>query len=137
MDKPSTLEKEAFFGETALLMNANRTATIKVATSFCIVYILTKDDFHDELASSGIGMKLLEENFKRLQDANSRRNAAVTNNLSKAAHTSSKLHRHLGGKEARKLTYLDYLRLQLPPNCQFRIIWNFMGMCSLLYYSTL
>jgi len=131
----STLEKGSFFGETALFTNANRTASIKVASSFCTVYILTKDDFHDELASSGIDAKLLEENFQNLQVANKKRNAAVTTNLSKAADPSCKLHRLLGGKETQKLTYLDYLRLQLPPNCYFRIVWNFIGMCFLLYYS--
>lgn len=131
----STLEKGSFFGETALFSNANRTASIKVASSFCTVYILTKDDFHDELASSGIDAKLLEENFQSLQAANKKRNAAVTTNLSKAADPSCKLYRFLGGKETQKLTYLDYLRLQLPPNCYFRIAWNFIGMCFLLYYS--
>jgi len=131
----STLEKGAFFGETALFTNASRTASIKVASSFCITYILTKDDFHDELSSSGVDVKLLEDNFQSLQAANKKRNAAVTTNLTHATDPLYKLYRYLGQKETQKLTYLDYLRLQLHPNCYFRIVWNFVGMCFLLYYA--
>jgi hypothetical protein len=132
----STLEDGAFFGETAMFFNTIRTATILVASPFCVCLTLRKGDFDAILRNSEFEEEQVLESFKALQMMNQKRNAAVTANLTRAADPSSKLYKliKLSEKGPATMSYLQQLRQQLHPDSTFRAVWDCLGFLLLVYY---
>jgi voltage-gated potassium channel len=132
----STLEDGAFFGETAMFFNTIRTATILVASPFCVCLTLRKGDFDAILRNSEFEEEQVLESFKALQMMNQKRNAAVTANLIRAADPTSKLYKLIKLSETgpAKTSVLQQLRQHLHPDSTFRAVWDCAGFLLLVYY---
>ncbi|KAJ1416366.1 hypothetical protein B484DRAFT_401189, partial [Ochromonadaceae sp. CCMP2298] len=107
----STLEDGSFFGETAVFFNTTRTATIKVASPFCVCYILSKADLDHQLRTSEFESEEVLATFRDLQESNQRRNAAIMGNLRKAGQPGTKLHKLIVA-ESKKETATLLLRIR-------------------------
>ena len=133
----STLEEGAFFGETAIFFHTVRSASVVVASPFCVCLRLAKADLEHELRSADFDPAQVIQPFTALQKANERRNKAVTANLALAKDPNSKLHKLVGlSVESRpQSSYLHRLRVYMTPTCAFRVGWDCLGALLLLYYT--
>jgi CRP-like cAMP-binding protein len=132
----ATLEEGAFFGETAFFFRSARSATVSVASSFCVCLRLTKTDLEHELRSCDFDPTAVLTAFTDLQASNERRNKAVTQNLELAKRPNSKLFKMIKTDDLdhQSMTIIQRLRIALSPNSFFRMTWDIMGFGILVYY---
>jgi CRP-like cAMP-binding protein len=130
----ATLEKGAFFGETALFFKSPRMATIR-ALNICSLYTLEKGDFDKELALHEYDIQAMVTVFTDLQAKNKDRNSAIATNLSAARDATSKLYRMVDVRESATGSILQDIREQFTPMSPFRFFWNTLGLFALVYYA--
>jgi CRP-like cAMP-binding protein len=133
----STLEEGSFFGETAIFFRTVRSATVVVASPFCVCLRLSKADLEHELRAADFDPQQVINAFKALQSSNERRNRAVTRNLELAKDPKSKLSKLIRPDEMGNVekSWLFILRNSLSPSSYFRMCWDCLGMLLLLYYA--
>eukprot|EP01032_Pedospumella_encystans_P009892 gene9892-11607_t len=132
----STLEEGAFFGETAFFFHSVRSASVIVASPFCVCLRLAKADMEYELRSADFDPVQVIQSFTNLQESNGRRNKAVTANLALAKDPKSKLFKLVGvNAESASVNWLVRLRQNLGPDCWTRVVWDCLGFGLLLYYA--
>jgi CRP-like cAMP-binding protein len=126
----ATVNAGGFFGETAIVFRRKRTANIRAAC-LCVCYSLTKDDLDNELKDCDFDVDATIQSLIKLQDSNTRRNSAVTKNLTKAADPRQKLHKLLGPSVKIESGYVANI---LNPNGIFKFLLDIFGLLFVFYY---
>ena len=129
----ATLERGAFFGETALFFKSERSATIQ-AINICSIYILDKQDFESELMCHDYDMVAMVGVFTTLMNRNKLRNEAIATNLKDAKNPSKKLYRMIDIRES-ATNMMENIRSKFKPLSTIRAVWNLLGLLGLIYYS--
>ena len=118
----ATLQKGAFFGETALFFKQKRSATIR-ASEFCEVFQLSKVDLDNELRQREFDLSKMLDIFTNIADSNKRRNAAVASNLKASKSEGTKLHKTIDARDAH-LKQSRKIHPMFLPNSRFRAFWD-------------
>ena len=124
----ATLQKGAFFGETALFFKQKRSATIR-AVEFCEVFQLEKKDLDNELRQREFDLTKMLGIFTGIADSNSRRNSSMAKNLKASKVEGTKLFKMIDSNDdtARQGKKVRAIFL---PNSKFRAYWD---ICLMLF----
>jgi hypothetical protein len=105
------------------------------AIGVCICYSLNRVHLDNELkVSSEVDAQSAFQSLQQLLASNQKRNAAIAKNLKLVKDSSTKLSKMIVLEEKKENQFLTMLK---DPHSRFCLVWDAVGLLSLLYYAIL